>query len=56
MNHFIDVNFAGFTQMVDYLGGVYLDVDRQYYNNTAVTGYSSIDSTPATSASTVATP
>ena len=43
VNHFLDVNFAGFTDMVDYLGGVYLDVDRQYYNNTAVTGYSSID-------------
>jgi LCP family protein required for cell wall assembly len=42
VNHFIDVNFAGFTEMVDYLGGVYIDVDRQYYNNTAVTGYSSI--------------
>ncbi len=43
VNHFLDVNFAGFTDMVDYLGGVYLDVDRQYYNNTAVTGYSSIN-------------
>jgi LCP family protein required for cell wall assembly len=43
VNHFIDVNFTGFTDMVNYLGGVYLDVDRQYYNNTAVTGYSSID-------------
>jgi LCP family protein required for cell wall assembly len=42
VNHFIDVNFTGFTDMVDYLGGVYIDVDRQYYNNTAVTGYSSI--------------
>ena len=43
VNHFIDVNFTGFTDMVDYLGGVYIDVDRQYYNNTAVTGYSSIN-------------
>ena len=42
VNHFIDVNFSGFTDMVNYLGGVYIDVDRQYYNNTAVTGYSSI--------------
>ena len=42
VNHFIDVNFTGFTDMVNYLGGVYIDVDRQYYNNTAVTGYSSI--------------
>jgi len=43
VNHFLDVNFVGFADMVDYLGGVYIDVDRQYYNNTAVTGYSSID-------------
>ncbi len=43
VNHFIDVDFLGFIGIVDYLGGVYIDVDRQYYNNTAVTGYSSID-------------
>ncbi len=43
VNHFIDINFIGFIDIVDYLGGVYIDVDRQYYNNTAVTGYSSID-------------
>ncbi len=43
VDHFIDVNFVGFIDIVDYLGGIYLDVDRQYYNNTAVTGYSSID-------------
>ncbi|MGD0998619.1 MAG: LCP family protein [Thermoleophilia bacterium] len=43
VNHFIDVDFVGFIDIVDYLGGVYLDVDRRYYNNTAVTGYSSID-------------
>jgi LCP family protein required for cell wall assembly len=43
VNHFMDVNFTGFKDVVNYLGGVYLDVDRQYYNNTAITGYSSID-------------
>ena len=43
VNHFMDVNFDGFKDVVNYLGGVYLDVDRQYYNNTAITGYSSID-------------
>jgi len=43
VDHFIDINFIGFVDVVDYLGGIYLDVDRQYYNNTAVTGYSSID-------------
>ncbi len=45
-NHFIDVNFVGFEKIVDQLGGVYLDVDRRYYNDTAVTGYSSIDLQP----------
>ena len=43
VNHFIDVNFVGFVDIVDYLGGVYVDVDRQYYNDTAYTGYASID-------------
>ena len=43
VNQFMDVNFRGFIDVVNYLGGVYLDVDRQYYNNTAITGYSSID-------------
>ena len=43
VNHFIDINFIGFIDIVDYLGGVYIDVDRQYSNNTAVTGYSSIN-------------
>ena len=43
VNHFIDVNFIGFVDIVNYLGGVYVDVDRQYYNNTAYTGYASID-------------
>jgi LCP family protein required for cell wall assembly len=43
INHFIDVNFVGFVDIVDYLGGVYVDVDRRYYNNTAYTGYASID-------------
>jgi LCP family protein required for cell wall assembly len=43
VNHFIDVNFIGFVDIVDYLGGVYVDVDRRYFNNTAYTGYASID-------------
>jgi LCP family protein required for cell wall assembly len=43
VNHFMDINFDGFKDVVNYLGGVYLDVDRQYYNNTAITGFSSID-------------
>ncbi len=35
VNHFIDINFIGFIDIVDYLGGVYIDADRQYYNDTS---------------------
>jgi hypothetical protein len=36
------VNFRGFKQVVDKLGGVWVDVDRRYFNDNAglVTGYS----------------
>jgi polyisoprenyl-teichoic acid--peptidoglycan teichoic acid transferase len=46
VNHVIDVNFRGFSDMVDAIGCVYTDVDHRYYNNTAVTDYSSIDIQP----------
>ena len=46
VNHVIDVNFRGFSDMVDAIGCVYTDVDHRYYNNTALTGYSSIDIQP----------
>ncbi len=46
INDFIDLNFDGFREVVDRLGGAYLMVDRRYYNNTAVTGWSSIDLQP----------
>jgi len=46
INHIIDVNFAGFSDLVDAIGCVYTDVDHRYYNNTAYTGYSSIDIQP----------
>ena len=32
INHFIEVGFNAFSDMVDSLGGVYLDVDKRYYN------------------------
>ena len=32
VNHFIDINFIGFVNIVDKLGGIYVDVDRRYYN------------------------
>jgi LCP family protein required for cell wall assembly len=46
VNHVIDVNFGGFVALVDAIGCVYTDVDHRYYNNTAYTGYSSIDIEP----------
>jgi polyisoprenyl-teichoic acid--peptidoglycan teichoic acid transferase len=46
VNHIVDVNFGGFRALVNALGCVYVDVDHRYYNNTAYTGYSSIDLQP----------
>ena len=46
VNHIIDINFGGFEALVDAIGCVYTDVDHRYYNNTAVTNYSSIDLYP----------
>jgi polyisoprenyl-teichoic acid--peptidoglycan teichoic acid transferase len=43
VNHIIDVNFGGFSALVDAIGCVYADVDHRYFNNTALTNYSSID-------------
>jgi len=43
VNHVIDVGFGGFVKMINAIGCVYTDVDHRYYNNTAVTDYSSID-------------
>jgi LCP family protein required for cell wall assembly len=33
INYLITVNFRGFRQIVDKLGGVWLDIDRRYYNH-----------------------
>ena len=46
INHILDVNFSGFAEMIDAIGCVYTDVDHRYYNNTALTDYSSIDIQP----------
>jgi LCP family protein required for cell wall assembly len=45
INSVIDVNFKGFQQAVNYIGGVYTDVDRRYYNPEG-TGYAAIDIEP----------
>jgi LCP family protein required for cell wall assembly len=46
VNHIIDINFGGFAKLVNAIGCVYTDVDHRYYNNTALTDYSSIDLQP----------
>jgi LCP family protein required for cell wall assembly len=35
INYLITVNFTGFQQIVDKLGGVWIDVDRRYYHSNA---------------------
>jgi LCP family protein required for cell wall assembly len=35
INHIVNVNFSGFQRAVNYLGRVYTDVDRYYFNNNA---------------------
>ena len=50
INNVISVNFGGFRRAVNYVGGVYVDVDRRYYNDntTAAPGeaYATIDVQP----------
>jgi LCP family protein required for cell wall assembly len=49
VNYLITVNFHGFKQIVDKLGGVWLDVDHRYYNKnvgTFETNYANIDLQP----------
>ncbi len=46
VNHIIDINFSGFSDLIDAIGCVYADVDHRYYNDTRQTNYSSIDIRP----------
>ncbi len=49
INYLITVDFHGFKEIVDRLGGIWIDVDRTYYNKnvgTAATDYSNIDLQP----------
>jgi LCP family protein required for cell wall assembly len=49
INYLIPVDFAAFRRVVDTFHGVYIDVDRRYYNRnvgTAATDYSNIDLPP----------
>ena len=47
VNYMVTVNFRGFKQIVNTVGGVYMDVDRRYFNNNAGLGpgqrYATID-------------
>jgi LCP family protein required for cell wall assembly len=49
VNEYVIVDFEGFARLVDEVGGVYLDVDRRYFNKnigTAATNYADIDLQP----------
>ena len=47
INYIITINFRGFRQLVDKLGGVWMDVDRRYFNDHGgPTGYAKINLQP----------
>ncbi len=49
VNDYVIIDFAGFAKLVDAVGGVYLDIDRRYYNlndGTAARNYANIDLQP----------
>ncbi len=48
INHVIDVNFRGFREAVNFIGCVYVDVDRKYFNDNSGGGplYATIDVKP----------
>ncbi len=47
VNYLITVNFRGFRQLVDRLGGVWMDVDRRYFNDRGgPSGYAKINLQP----------
>lgn len=49
VNQYVVIDFTGFARLVDQVGGVYLDIDRRYYNKnigTTATNYADIDLMP----------
>ena len=45
INHIVNVDFGGFRKVVNYIGGVYVDIDRDYFNDNSGGGerYAAID-------------
>ncbi len=47
INHIIQVDFSGFRRVIDRIGGVYVDIDRDYFNdNSGGENYATIDVNP----------
>ena len=47
INHVVQLDFGGFRRAIDYIGCVYYDVDRRYFNdNSAGENYATIDIKP----------
>jgi polyisoprenyl-teichoic acid--peptidoglycan teichoic acid transferase len=47
INHIVQVDFGGFRKVVNYIGGVYVDVDRNYFNdNSNGENFATIDVNP----------
>ncbi len=48
VNHYVNVDFDGFRNLVDAVDGVYIDVDRRYFNDNSGSGpsYEAIDLEP----------
>ena len=47
IHHVVSVNFTGFRRAIDYIGCVYADIDRRYFNdNSGGTNYATIDIQP----------
>jgi len=47
INHIVNVDFGGFRRAINYIGGVYVDIDRDYFNdNSGGENYAAIDVDP----------
>jgi LCP family protein required for cell wall assembly len=47
INHIVNINFGGFRSVINKIGGVYVDIDRDYFNdNSGGENYATIDVDP----------